>query len=310
LYRLLIVPFLIFLVPIKADAFHFTELYKNLPDYEKNPPFTIEDKMLHAELRKSLSNISPYTKQCRAGSVLVWKAPIIGNERGKDWRIDLWTNVCDLKKYKIVKGLIANLTLSLSPDNVTFWITDLDGDHEPDLIVGYIDISKGELKYPYLSLWRFKYSDGAYKALYAGPFLNGTFHAVRGFGTNPSKKAVFVKHLSCIECEPIVYLTAIDFEASDDAHAYEFTYSEKHEGFDPIIEYGLPGMGHTVDAEVETRPLPPSESGPHLLQFFDVEGGPKEWWAFTCKEYKCDYQLYKNEAPPNFRSLWKKAKRI
>jgi hypothetical protein len=50
----------------------------------------------------------------------------------------------------------------------------------------------------------------------------------------------------------------------------------------------------------------PSNTGPQLLQFFDMEEGPDEWWAFTCKDYKCDYQLYKNTAPDNFKKLWAK----
>ena len=52
-----------------------------------------------------------------------------------------------------------------------------------------------------------------------------------------------MKHDSYIECEPINYLTALDFDAGADARAYEFTYNEKHEGFNPTIEYELPGNG-------------------------------------------------------------------
>jgi hypothetical protein len=287
------------------------EAYNSLPNYDKDTPFTQTDKTQHAKLKQALADIKPSDKECKAGSVLVWKAPKYpGDISGKDWHVDLSTNICDSKKLLNVKQLIVNLAPTLSINNITAWLYDIDGDHENDLIVGYIDISKDDSKYPFLSLWRLKLEKGLYRAYYAGPFLNGTFHAIRPFGNKSKKKTVFVRHASCIECEPTIYLTAIDFDAGTDARAYEFTYNEKHEGFNPTIEYELPGMGHTVDAKVETRILPPSDKGPHLLQFFDMKEGPDEWWAFTCKDYKCDYQLYKNAPPANFMKMWDKAKRL
>jgi len=284
------------------------EAYESLPNYDKNTPFTNTNKAQHAKLKHALADTKPSNKECKAGSVLVCKAPIYpGDTSGKDWRVDLSSNICDSKKLANVKKLVASLAPTLSTDNMTAWLYDIDDDHEDDLIVGYIDVSKGEIKYPYLSLWRLKFQQGLYKAYYAGPFLNGTFHAIRSFGNKSKNKTVFVKHASCIECEPTIYLTAIDFDAD---RAYEFTYNEKHEGFYPTIEYELPGMGHTVDAKVETRILLPSDKGPHLLQFFDMKQGPNEWWVFTCKDYRCDYQLYKNTPPDDFKKLWDKARRL
>ena len=119
-----------------------------------------------------------------------------------------------------------------------------------------------------------------------------------------------MKHASCIECEPTLYLTALDFDAGDDTRAYNFTYNENHEGFNPTIQYDLPGMGHSVDAKVETRILPPSDNGPHLLQFFDMEEGPGEWWSFTCINYRCDYQMQLNKPTDDFIRLWNKAKKL
>jgi hypothetical protein len=103
------------------------------------------------------------------------------------------------------------------------------------VIVGYIDISKDDSKYPFQSLWRLNLVQGLYKAYYAGPFLNGTLHAIRPFGNTSNKKTVFVKHASCIECEPAIYLTALVFDAGNDARAYEFAYNVKHERFNPTI---------------------------------------------------------------------------
>lgn len=289
----------------------YFEPYKGLPDYDKNTPFTNMDRVQHQKLRKTLSNIMPNGKECKAGSVLIRKAPKYSEDTsGEDWRFELSTNICNQSKLSGIKKSIVSLAPSLKMENMTAWLTDIDGDKEPDLLVGYIDISEDEFNYPYLSLWRMKYEKGKYKAYYAGPFLNGSLHTIQPFGEKRRSKTVFVRHASCIECEPTIYLTALDFEASEDARPYEFTYNEKHEGFRPEIEYELPGMGHTVDAKVETRILPPSIQGPHLLQYFDMKEQPDEWWAFTCLNYRCDYNMYLSKPPDDFKKLWRKAKRL
>jgi hypothetical protein len=298
--------------PVNAEIrYAVEEAFNSLPNYDRNTPFTETDRAQHAKLGQAITGVKPLNKECKAGSVLVRKAPQYpGDASGKDWRVDLSSNICDVMKLNNIKRLIVSLAPTLSVDNLTAWLFDVDGDQKKDLIVGYIDVSRDESKYPYLSLWRLKLERGVYKPYYAGPFLNGTVHTTLRFGNKPANLKVFVKHVSCIECEPTIFLTALDFNGESDVRAYEFSYDEKHEGFDSTIEYELPGMGHTVDAKVETRVLPPSEAGPHLLQFFDMDEGPDEWWAFACKEYKCDFQLYKGTAPNNFKQLWNKARRL
>ncbi len=293
--------FMLILFPASVNAIKYIEFYRGLPNYDKQPAFTVTTPKIHSDLRNVLNGIRPNTNQCKIGPVSIAKV----------WNVDLFSNVCDAKSFNTLQGLVSKLAPKLHSDRLTFWVTDLDGDKEPDLLVGHIDVSEDkDAPYPYLSLWRLRFNNGTYKAIYAGPFLNGNFHDVRAFGTNPKRKTVFVKHVSCIECEPIVYLTAIDFDAANDARPFEFTYSEKHQGFSPTIEYELPGMGHTVEAKVETRLLPPSGKGPHLLQFFDMEEGegPDEWWAFTCKNYRCDYQIYTTRPSSEFLKLWQSAK--
>lgn len=299
--RVLTILLVIMTLPLNAEAVKYLEYYTGLPNYETNPPFTVADPKGYMNLRKILTTIRPSKKNFEIGSVKV----------DKDWNIPVWTNISDKTKYLELKKIINKLAPAFNPANLTLWVTNLNNSKENDLIVGYIDISKADLaQYPYLSLWLLKFENDTCRTIYAGPFLNGTLHAVEEFGPKYGKKSVVVKHVSCIECEPVIYLSIIDFNAKDDAQPYEFTYSEKHDGFDSTIEYGLPGMGHTVDAKVETRIPPLSEKGPHLLQLFKMEEGPDEWWAFTCKDYRCDYQLFKHKLPGELRVLWKKSRRL
>ncbi|MBI5209258.1 MAG: hypothetical protein HY927_04705 [Elusimicrobia bacterium] len=294
------------LSPARAHAFGYLEARPGVPDYEKHPAFTSADPKIHADLRSALRGARASSKPCKAGSATV--AP--------DWTLDLQSNVCDDKSFGALQGLVSRLAPSLRRDRITAWVAELDGDKEPDLIVGHVDISqeKDVPRHPFLSLWRLKFHDGAYRAVHAGPFLVSEvdLQAVRAFGNISDRKAVFVRHVSCIECEPDVYLTAIDFDATADAKAYEFTYSKDHRDHGLTIEFALPGMGHSVDARVETRLLPPSRQGPHLLQSFRMEEdeGPDEWWAFTCKGYRCDYRMHTGQPPGEFMALWKKAKKL
>ena len=300
-----IITCLLIMLPGPVWAVRYIELYKGLPDYDKEPVFTVVAPSEHKNLQLGMTGVQPHTGQCKMGDLGIWI--------GEGLNIDITSNICDNNSFHKIRALVKNLAPRLDLSRITLFATNIDKNNDPDLLVGYFDIANdNDAPYPYLSIWRLKFKNGMYKAIYAGPFLNGKFHAARVFGTIKGRKIVFVQHLSCLECEPIVYLTAIDFDARDDAQAYEFTYADNHMNFTPTIEYELPGMGHTIDAKVETRVLPPSEGGPHLLQLFDVtEGeGVDEWWAFTCKGYRCDYKIYKDKAPPEFIILWEKAKRL
>ena len=78
-----------------------------------------------------------------------------------------------------------------------------------------------------------------------------------------------------------------------------------------VIEYRLPGMGHSVDAVTETRvPAPHGQTGPHLMQIFDIEDGVDEWWLFRCRAHRCDYELFETELPPRYRAIWESALRL
>ena len=151
-----------------------------------------------------------------------------------------------------------------------------------------------------------------YRAVHVGPFLEGRLHVIKSFGPFRKDKTVFVKFSSCTECEPIVYLLAVNFGASKDGSPFEFTYSEDHKSWSPTIEYELPGMGHTVDADVETR-IPPSDGslGPHLIQKFTMKkDGTTEWWFFTCRGLKCDYKMTTGKLPELYKSHWDKGEKL
>jgi len=139
-------------LPEASAKIKFLELYQGLPNYDKNPPFVNRDLIQNLKLEEDLLKVKPSENRCNAGSVLVSKAPLYaGDKSGKDWRVDLSTNICDKNELSNIKTLIGKLAPSLVLDNMTAWITNLDGDRESDLIVGYIDISNGEVKYPYFS---------------------------------------------------------------------------------------------------------------------------------------------------------------
>jgi hypothetical protein len=279
---------------------HYVDMNKGLPDYDAKTPFTNHDPGTVTALREVVASIKPGDRECVTGSVAALT----------DIKVKLYSNVCDEKSVRELGGLAARLAPALHQENLAFWVMKPTAMGIPDLIVEHVDLSSES--YPFLSLWRLRFKGNSYSLRYAGPFLNGRILAIHPFGESTATNVVFVQHLSCFECEPTVYVTPMDFDADGDARPYEFTYSEKHDSFDPTLEYELPGMGHTVDADVETRLLPASTTGPHLLQHFHMldSGRPDEWWTFTCKSYRCDYKLHKGKAPTEFLHLWTEAQKL
>jgi hypothetical protein len=270
----------------------------DLPDYNQQPAFTVKHQATVKALKVQVERLTPSAKNCTTGRIKTYS----------EWT--LRSNVCNPDDLRTLRRLVSKLAPGLNPALLTFWVGELERSEPRALIVRHVDLHRRN-KDPYLSLWRIRLSGDDYRAVYGGSFLDGEIHAARAFGTNPERKALFVMHASCLECHPIRYLTAIDFDA-DEAKAFEFSYSEKHDEFEPLIEYELPGMGHTVDAAVETRILAPSRDGPHLLQFFKMEGGerPDEWWLFSCKGHRCDYQMHTGKPPAEVQRLWKRATRL
>ena len=290
--------------------------YKGLPDYEKGPLFKTDPAAPHLKLRAALPKAAaPLCVRARVEGKLNVDAP------------ELKTNLCAPRAYQAVRDLVLELAPSLDPARMTFRTIDLDRDGEPELLVEYLDLVPGlyhlqeggrlseevfpipgaDASDPYLSLWLLKFDGAVYRATYAGHFLAGAVHALAPFGQAGKHAMVFVRHQSCTECHASTYLTVVDFFR--DA-GFVFSYDEAHSDFTHRIEYTLAGKGHTVDAEIETRVLPASPKGPHLMQQFRLDDGTVEWWVFRCVDLKCDYEMHPGELPTRYRKAWQAGRKL
>ena len=290
--------------------------YAGLPDYEKNPVFKTGTAGPHRMLRAALPKAA--APLCVRG-VLEGKLNVEAPE--------LKTNLCDPSAYAKVRNLVLQLAPSLDPARLTFRTVDLDRDGEPELLVEYIDLPPAlyrvqeggrvleevhpipdvEHRDPYLSLWLLKFDGTVYRTTYAGHFLAGAVHAEAPFGQDGSHRMIFIRHQSCTECHASTYLTVVDFFR--DA-GFVFSYDEAHSDFTYRIEYALAGKGHTVNAEVETRVLPASPKGPHLMQQFRLDDGKVEWWVFRCVDLKCDYEMHLGALPSRYRKAWQAGRKL
>lgn len=229
----------------------------------------------------------------------------------------LRSNVCEKDEHAEIRTLLLRLAPSLEEGHLTFWVDDMNQDGEAEIVAEHLDFSESyDPKHPalggdgYRSYWLLRWTGSKYEEIHVGPFLVGELHSIRPFGRATGEKVMFVKHQSCTACDPWIYQTVVDFYAGENGDVFRFTYSKDHQSFGPTLEYRLPGRGHSVDAEIETRTNLPSENGPHLIQFFDLEEGEDEWWVFTCKEMKCDFEMFLNELPSKFRKVWDNADKL
>jgi len=287
---------LVISVSSRAEVVYF-QAYDGLPDYQKQSPFTGDDKSVHKHLNLQLKEIKVSDKECEMEQT--------GSDNG--FPLKIYSNICRAKDIDNLKTYVKKMAPSLDLNSVSFWKEDLNDDGLPELMIGYVDISSSkDFPYPYLSIWILSYQSESYEAAYAGTYLAGRIHKIEYFGGNQTSKTIFVKHQNCLECEPWVYLTPVRLINTGAAEPYQFTYSEDHKTYSATIEYVLPGMGHSVDAKVNTRIVSNSPKDPHLIQRFDIEQGPKEWWIFTCKKMKCDYKYFMDKLPRQYEKLWSK----
>jgi hypothetical protein len=281
----------------------FFEPNQGLPDYEKTSPFVGHDSRLYKNLKNRLATVATAPKFCETGKAAV---PPFGER-------PLFSNLCKRPEFEEVRNLVSSLAPSLDKSRLTVWKTALHAAGSEGLLVGYIDISNDKnFRYPYLSLWYLNVEKGKFHTTYGGSYLAGQVHTIRQFGLDGSQKRVFVKYQSCIECRPWVLMTVVDFPYSGKASPFQFTYAPDHKEFSSTFKYELPGMGHSVEADVESRlPRHAGTNSPHLLQHFKYRNEAKrEWWVFTCKELKCDYEMYLKELPSKYGQAWNTAEKL
>jgi hypothetical protein len=283
-------------VPRESGVTYF-QPNQGLPNYESASPFTGRDPQVIHGLMSRSATVQVSTKYCQNGTA---KVPHFGDRA-------LLSNICNKQEFEELRVLVSKLAPGLDKNRLSLWKTELHSPGNQGLLVGYIDISNDKnFKYPYLSLWYLDFTDRKYRVTYGGSFLAGQVQTIRGFGSVGPQKRVFVKYQSCIECHPWLYMTIIDFMHTGTAAPYQFTYATDHMEFGNSFEYELPGMGHSVDADVETRvPKSSSTMTAHLIQHFKYRSEDKqEWWVFTCKDKKCDYEMHLKELPNKYRQTW------
>ncbi len=235
-----------------------------------------------------------------------------------DFYKDLRSNICQEGDLSTLRSLFTKAAPFLDPKKLAFYKDDLDSDGMPDLLLGLV--SRDKQGDPYFGFYYINFKQDPIQMHFKGPYLVGRWHAVGRFGSDPQGKVVFVRYQSCTECEPGVYLDAVDFRTTEMGMPFFFDYSGGKGRFKLGIEYELPGRGHSIDAEVETRiPRTQTKDGPWLLQRFALLGedekagdlkptGEFEWWAFSCDGMKCGAKMALGELPAEFAEMWTNGK--
>ena len=278
----------------------YFEPNRGLPDYAHKSPFTVNASVSET-FRRRLTEATTSPKQCKLGEIEV---PGLA-------KTPLFSNLCDKAQSDALRKLVAEIAPDLTFATTAVWKIALTPNGEAEPVIAHVDISTDEFHYPYLSIWRLEVTNDQLNAQFGGSFLSGQIHAVRPFGHENNSNKVFVKYLSCLECEPWVYLTILDFSQKS-VGPLKFTYDSDHKDYDEAIEYELPGMGHSVEADVETRvPKGADASVPDLIQTFHYKEEKKvEWWVFSCQAGQCDYQLFNGTLPERYRASWTSADKL
>jgi hypothetical protein len=285
------------------------------PSYAKKSPFSVADKAIQEKLRRLVQKSGVSDKRCQMGQVSNYQFPIT-------------SNICDGTRLQEFKKLVTVLAPSFDPVRLGLWIYRVGEKKENALLVTYVDLNLHEPDTPYLSLWSVTWPNGKmkikFKVAKQGSFLFGQVVEISQFGTSKKNRVVILKHQNCVECEPSSYFTFIDFSAEPKAKSYDFTLADDHKQFGDGLECVTGQLDEDAPITIETRVLPASPNGPHVLQRVThgispeppsepEEPRPKpdldEWWTFTCKGYRCDYRREAAEKPSaEFQKLWDKAR--
>lgn len=266
------------------------EYYKELPMYWAFDPFVgFDNDNTSSQLTRILHDATANDDGCDEVNV-------------KGFR-PFKSNICDSKNEDI-KKLIATASPSFDRTKLFLWKSNFTGKDDPSLVVGYvIEKTNGDT---YTSFWVLvRNNDYRYVPFYVGTYLAGSVLKIEPFGPNLERNALFIKYLSCTECEPFEYVKIVaSLPNTQIIKVYTFD--------DGNLEYSLPGNGHSIDADVETKiMLSPNEKSPWLMQHFRrTDGGEDEWWAGFCKNFKCNTSVTFGNMPKEFTTDWQNGKRL
>jgi hypothetical protein len=267
----------------------YKRYYEGLPDLEAVRPFAGQESAEAEKLRQLLSEGRSSACEPRAGQT-AGAREICGSVAAE------------------IRGLLGEMATGLPSGRFSgLWFAELEPGQGEALLAQY-DTRDDQYGDRYAAFFAFQWRAERYRVTTASWFLEGSLHAVELFGPS-GRRAAFVRVLSCTECCAWVYLVACDFVPEPDGAAYQFSYAiDADESWQWQIEYELPGKGHSIDARVETRLPDQAPSGPHLLQYFDVEDGEDEWWSFRCEGLRCKPELFEGKAPEWFAVAWNGAR--
>lgn len=254
-------------------------------DFNKEKPFVVKNTKLMKALFGALESARNSKKPCSS-------VPIA----------DPSTNVCHKVDKARIDLELTRAAPSLEQDRLGVWKTDLNQDSLPEYFITY----RQRTFDPMVSYFRI-YREGVnFKADYLFSVNGGAIWGINQFGPNPRQHILQIRYQNCYECHPWIYVIFLTVDEKGKTQTFDFTYSKDHKSWDWAIEYKLPGRGHSVDANVESRIITKrSKQGPHLIQAFDYKGGPKVWWVFSCKGLKCDYVFHKSSLPASLSNIWK-----
>jgi len=295
------------------ESSSIVDVYSGLPPYGQlfsliQAPRTRQQELTDAIRHASIS---------REGCATV--APL------KDYEYsDLHGNICNEADRATLTSLLTQATPFLDPTRLAFYKDDLDGDGAPDLLVGYVAISR-TFPDPFFAFYFISFKHEQLVIRLNGPYLNGRWHAFAPFGPAPKGKTVFVRYQSCTSCHFGLYLETVNFQMSETGAPFLFgAYrSDKQKqkdirSFRSSIEYTLPGRGHSVDAEVETKIINRSHPrNPSIIQKFTIlkeeelkPTGEVEWWLFSCQELQCPSNPILGKLPVAYAKLWKQGQKL
>lgn len=277
---------------------------EELPKLEKNIPFTITNE--------AFEGLVETINKAESGSIRG------GSNHDEKFRLSSNFKKNDLEK---IRSYFARKLKLDTRYEYSFWKIKRSTDGPNDLIVGAVFLrtigtdAAGEVfSDPYSYFWYLKQERDSYTVLSIDHVLKGDIVSTSRM-QGRKNTAFYIRSQSCTECHPWIYLAAFALEESrPELMQWKFSYSNEKKKMDYVseLEYELPGLGHSVEAKVETRVIEQSfGTEPRIVQrFYEMDDGGEEWWDFKCVADKCDSVVRKGELPGYLRAAWESGKKL